>query len=294
MFVSGEFLAIDWGTTNRRIYKFDKAGDVEESFRDDKGILGLNGASFADELQSLRAQFGDLPAICAGMVGSDRGWVTVPYVSAPCDVADLASNMVWVQPGMTAILPGVRVDTPDRVDVMRGEEVQLLGAIAAGLASSDSLLCQPGTHCKWAQMSGGAISDFRTSMTGELFALLVTKSLLAPLGDGTAEPNDDFTSGVLDSSDPDLLARLFGIRADQVSGRKRISLPHSYLSGLIIGTDVRHALSGNRKPVHLLAGADLGELYLSAISTVGGSASMINSHQCFAAGIRAIVWNLER
>jgi len=292
MFETGEFLAIDWGTTNRRIYKFGKDGSVEQSIRDDKGILAMDGISFPAELQSLRMRFGDLPAICAGMVGSDRGWTTVPYVPTPCGIADLASKLAWVEPGRTAILPGVSVAGPDHVDVMRGEEVQLLGAIAGGFSQADALLCQPGTHCKWARMSSGEISDFRTSMTGELFALLVSQSLLAPLGNGSAKLNDDFRLGVRDSEDTDFLSRLFGIRADQVSGCNRIGMPHSYLSGLIIGTDARHAIKGNDKPVYVLAGADLGNLYLSAISIIGGSASLIDSHECFVAGIREVVRNI--
>lgn len=292
VFGSSEFLAIDWGTTNRRVYKLGSGGTINATYRDDRGILAMEGGSFAAELKSIRTRFGDLPAICAGMVGSNQGWVTAPYVPAPCDAKALADALIWPEEGKTAIIPGVSVVSGDRVDVMRGEEVQLLGAVAGGYAPPDALLCQPGTHCKWANMANGVIADFRTSMTGELFALLVTNSLISSLGDGSAQPNADFDAGVRASDDQDLLCHLFGIRADQVSGRAHIAAPHSYLSGLLIGSDSRNALRMSDKPAFILAGPDLGGLYLRAMETIGSGGVLLDSHACFVAGIKEIVRNL--
>lgn len=292
MFEGQEFLAIDWGTTNRRVYRLGSDGQVQDTCRDDRGVVAVQGKSFDAEMHAIRERMGDLPAVCAGMIGSDRGWVATPYVPAPCTGADIAAQVTWVEPARTAILPGVAVLTPERSDVMRGEEVQLLGAPMGGYASDDALLCQPGTHCKWAQVTDGRIVDFHTSMTGELFALLVGKSLLSDLGNGQAQANADFVAGVERSAEPDILTQIFGIRADRVSGRRTIADPHSYLSGLIIGRDVRDALKGKGSEIFVLAGPELGELYLSAISTVGSTATLLDSHACFAAGIQHIVRHL--
>jgi 2-dehydro-3-deoxygalactonokinase len=107
----------------------------------------------------------------------------------PSGAAEIAGALHEVAP-RTWIVPGL---SDPRGDVMRGEEVQLLGAVSAGLAPADALLCQPGTHCKWARMRDGAVAAFSTSMTGEMFALLKQHSLLAeflggPVADGPALP----------------------------------------------------------------------------------------------------------
>jgi len=170
---SGTFLAIDWGTTNRRVFLVE-GGQVVRTERDDRGVTSVS--DFAAEAAGIRERFGDRPMLMAGMVGSNIGWQAAPYVPAPAGIEDLAANLLRIG-DRTAIVPGVSVTGP--ADVMRGEEVQLLGAVAAGLVPGDALLAQPGTHCKWALMEGGRIAGFTTAMTGELFALLRKYGLLS-------------------------------------------------------------------------------------------------------------------
>lgn len=290
--MSGQWLAIDWGTTNRRVYRIDEDGAVGESARDDRGILAVPAGGYPAEVAEIRARFGDLPILCAGMVGSNRGWTELPYVACPAGVDAVAQAVRWVEPGRTAIVPGVTVSNGPRRDVMRGEEVQLLGAIAAGLAPGDAVLCQPGTHCKWAWMADGQIELFVTAMTGELYALLGKHSLLAAQMTGHATPGVDFLAGVADGADGDLSARLFGVRADAVTGEGAIGDAASYISGLLIGADVRQRL-GAGDHVHVLADAALGGLYVAAIEAAGGQATLIDSHAAFVAGITKI-WSLIR
>lgn len=220
-----------------------------------------------------------MPLLCAGMVGSNRGWVQTPYLPCPVGLDDLAGALTWVEPERTAILPGISSTRPD---VMRGEEVQLLGAPASG----DALLCQPGTHCKWAEMAGGRLIDFVTAMTGELFALLKAHSLIGPQLQGVAAPNASFLEGVADSGG-DLLARLFGVRAAALLGGRADGA--AYASGLLIGTDVKaRDISG--REVHLLAEAPLDALYAAAIEALGGRAVTLDSEAAFVAGMNA-VWS---
>lgn len=290
--MSDDWLAIDWGTTNRRVYAVAGDGTVTRSERDDRGILSIPAGGYQAEVADIRARFGDLHILCAGMVGSNRGWAELPYVACPAGFEALAASVRWVEPGRTAIVPGVTVADGRRRDVMRGEEVQLLGAVAAGLAPADALLCQPGTHCKWAWMMGGRIERFVTAMTGELYALLGKHSLLSAQMDGPATPGADFLAGVADSADGDLTARLFGVRADAVTGEGAISDAASYISGLLIGADVRRRL-GADEHAYVLADAGLGGLYVAAIAAVGGKATLIDSHAAFLAGITHL-WSLIR
>jgi 2-dehydro-3-deoxygalactonokinase len=279
------FLAIDWGTTNRRAYLIED-GAVLATERDDHGILSVAPGGFADELAMLRARFEGVPAVLAGMVGSNRGWVDAGYVPAPARIEALAGAVVRPQADV-AIVPGVSRIGDDRADVMRGEEVQLLGAVAAGLVPGDALLCQPGTHCKWAWTKDGALVDFVTAMTGELFALLKAHALIGEEIAGEVADDADFAAGVADATRGDLLGALFGVRPARLLGLRGVGEAASYVSGLLIGTDVRaHGRSGDT--VHVLADPVLGGLYSRAIEAVGARAVLVDSHAAFVAGITRI------
>lgn len=288
------FLAIDWGTTNRRVYRI-VGGEVRDTQRDDRGILSVAPGDFPAEVAGIRARMGDLPILCAGMVGSNRGWIDVPYVDCPADLASLSAGIVWVEAGetrakRTGIVPGVAFRGGSHADVMRGEEVQLLGAVATGLVPGDALLCQPGTHCKWATVADGAISRFATAITGELFALLQKHSLLASQMTHDVRLGAEFSRGLVDAADDAVLTRLFGVRADFVTGlRADDAGAASYVSGLLIGTDVRAQTVGNLD-VYVLADPQLGLLYTAAIDAAGGRAHPIDSHAAFVGGITSI-WN---
>ena len=174
---------------------------------------------------------------------------------------------------------------------MRGEEVQLLGAVAAGLAPADALLCQPGTHCKWAQMANGMIADFRTTLTGELFALLRQHSLLAETIGGPVSNGAAFRAGLADAASGGLLTDLFGVRASRLLGLRAAEDCASYASGLLIGSDVAEQNIPAGATVHLLASGDLASLYGAAIEAAGAQVVAVDSHVAFVAGITAI-WRL--
>lgn len=282
---AGGFVAVDWGTTNRRAYLIED-GRVVRSDSDALGIRAVPAGGFPTAVADLRARFNGRPLLLAGMVGSNRGWIDAGYVPCPADLPALAAALVPAAEGVR-IVPGVKTVEGARADVMRGEEVQLLGAVAAGLAPADALLCQPGTHCKWARMAGGAIAGFATAMTGELFALLRDHALIgaamtAPVAAGAA-----FLDGVDRAGEGDLLAALFGVRPASLLGVRDDADAASYVSGLLIGSDVRAQVSAG-ETVHVLADPALGALYAAAIGRVGAAAVPVDSQAAFIVGITRI------
>lgn len=280
---SGTFLAIDWGTTNRRVFLIE-GGQVVRTERDDRGVTSVT--DFEAEAAGIRSRFGDHPMLMAGMVGSNIGWQAAPYVPAPAGIEDLAANLLRLD-DRTAIVPGVSVTGP--ADVMRGEEVQLLGAVAAGLVPGDALLAQPGTHCKWALMEGGRIAGFTTAMTGELFALLRKYGLLSSQLTDEVTLGQAFLDGVDEGRKRDLAASLFGIRAAKLLGERSDVDAASFASGLLIGSDVAARLERvGHDEVHILADPMLGGLYSAAIEAHGRRAVLVDSHAAFVAGIIAI------
>jgi 2-dehydro-3-deoxygalactonokinase len=275
-------LAIDWGTTNRRVYRIED-GAVTATERDALGVTAVS--DFAGELAAIRARFGDLPVLMAGMVGSTIGWREARYVPAPAGLEDLDQNLLRIDE-RTAIVPGVSFSDGVRGDVMRGEEVQLLGAVAAGLTPPDALLVQPGTHCKWVEMEGARIARFTTAMTGELFALVRAHGILSAQLGADVVLVDAFRDGVREGAKRDLTGSLFGIRAAKLLGLRGDADAASFASGLIIGADVAaRVVEHPFETAYILADPVLGSLYAAAIEVNGRGATIIDSQAAFVAGI---------
>ena len=283
------FIAVDWGTTNRRAYLIDSAGKQTGEFEDGKGILTISAGEFPAAIAEIRARLGDKPLLLAGMIGSNRGWKEAPYVACPAGLDELAKGLVWAGE-REAIVPGVSYIGDDRADVMRGEEVQVLGALAAGLVGPDSLVCHPGTHNKWTVLHQGRIQSFRTVMTGELFSLLKEHSILSDLLQGPVEANDVFRSAARYAVFHEALpAELFSIRASVLLGQRKKTDAPSYASGLLIGTDVRIGLTyPTGAQVVVMGRPELTHLYAAAIEQAERQAIQLDGEQCFLAGIQEI------
>ena len=177
-------IVADWGTTNLRVWAMAADGGAIERRVSDRGLLAVERGRF---VETLEGACGDwlagrrLPVVMSGMVGSKLGWKEVAYLATPLGLDELARHLSPVEaPFAAAIVPGVRFDDPAAPDVMRGEETQILGALA--LAGRDEgLFLLPGTHSKWAEVSGGRIVSFRTFMTGEVFGALKEHTILGRL-----------------------------------------------------------------------------------------------------------------
>ncbi len=283
------FIAADWGTTNRRAYLIGGDGRCTDEFEDGKGILSVEPGGFPAAVAEIRERVGDKPLLLAGMVGSNRGWVEAPYVGCPAGIDELAGALVWPEPD-TAIVAGVSYLSGDRADVMRGEEVQLLGAIAEGSIPADCLVCHPGTHNKWVEIRGSRINAFRTVMTGELFNLLRGHSILSDLLQQPAEPGEAFRRGVRAGLQCEALqAELFSVRARVLLGAASREDAASFTSGLLIGGDVRFGLGfAPASEVIVMGRPELTSLYAQALEEAGRRPVELDGERSFLAGITHI------
>lgn len=283
------FIAVDWGTTNRRGYRIDGSGKCSGEFEDHKGVLSIEPGGFPAAVAEIRERLGDLPLLLAGMVGSNRGWKEAPYVPAPAGIDALAKGVIRVS-DREAIVPGVSYIGDGRADVMRGEEVQVLGAIASARVDPEGLICHPGTHNKWVVLRKAAIQSFRTVMTGELFSLLKDHSILADLLKGEVGVNDAFRQAASYAIYHEALpADLFAVRARVLLGQAKKEDAASYASGLLIGTDVRIGLAEPMgAEVVVIGRPDLTRLYASAVAESNRTAVEVDGEQCFLAGIQEI------
>jgi 2-dehydro-3-deoxygalactonokinase len=298
------YIAGDWGTSRLRVSLC--LGEAVLETRQGPGIGALREPA-ADALRPLiadwRETYGPLPLVLCGMVGSRNGWREAPYLPCPADVQALGAAALRfdAEGARVAISPGMsclgRLGSPD---VMRGEETQIAGAIAQcpGLRNGHHVLCLPGTHTKWACLADGKVRDFLTALTGELFALLRNGSTLArasgAAADGIHDDGDGFELG-LDAAatlgKASLVHALFAVRSRQIIDGRSHEWALSYLSGLVIGADVRGAipLFTPRGEAVLIGDPALNERYARALRREGIAASCLDGEQCALAGLRTVL-----
>ena len=287
------FIAVDWGTTNRRAYKINHAGTCVSVIEDECGVLSVAPGEFPAAVDAIRAHLGDLPLLLAGMVGSTRGWIEAPYVACPAGIDDLAAQLCWVD-DRAAIIPGLAISVDEHSDVMRGEEVQLFGALAADLIPATCFVGHPGTHNKWVSVVDGRIANFRTVMTGELFNMLRAGGVLAELLSGDVTRGDAFRDGVRRGlSGPTLTAELFSVRARVLVGDLPRESAASFTSGLLIGADLGVGLElAAGSEIFIMGTPHLTSLYAEAAAEAQHLAREIDGGAAFLAGAVAIARKL--
>lgn len=290
-------IALDWGTSSLRASLVGDDGRALQTRIEPWGIMHLPNGDFASAYQAITAQWPDhgVHAIAAGMIGSANGWLTAPYCPAPAGVDDLAAALTVVPGVPLSIVPGV-VTQGDRPDVMRGEETQLVGSLALHPhLSAHSVVVLPGSHSKWVQVIDGRIRDFTTYMTGELFAVLRDHSILGRIAvavpDDRAPSAEAFTRGVLAARDAPagLAPLLFSARALMLANRLAASTCMEYLSGLLIGDELRSGLLRDGLPDALVGDATLCARYASALQLLG-----ISHVQVIVGAADAGLWNIAR
>lgn len=288
-------IAVDWGTTSFRAYLAAADGSIVDRVATARGILSAERAEFPSLLKAAvapwTARHGRLAILMSGMIGSRQGWVEAPYVRCPAGPGDLSSRLTAIAVdglGTVHVVPGLdHRDTDGRPDVMRGEETQVFGAIAAG-GGADGLFVLPGTHSKWVTVEAGAIRAFATYMTGEVFAALKDHTILGRLMEGASRGGQGFAQGVAVGAEPglaagELLHRLFSVRTLGLMDMLGAGELADYLSGLLIGAELSAAARGQGNRFTIIASDTLAERYETAAGLLGLAAARAPA-DCVVAG----------
>lgn len=271
-------IAIDWGTTSFRAWALGPAGEILDHMSTAQGILAVPGGDFDTAFETALSPWltPGVPVIAAGMITSRNGWVETPYLPLPLDAQALAGALVRHQSRAGHVIhfvTGAATDLQGAFpDVMRGEETEVIGQIAAG--GGEGLFILPGTHSKWVAVADGRITDFRTCMTGEAFAVLSAHSILGRLMTQDAKDDAAFARGVAAAKAPGaLMARAFSARSLALFGRLGPGSIADYLSGLLIGDEIRAGLeTAGACPVTLIGRGDLADRYARAFALFGATA----------------------
>ena len=285
-------IGLDWGSTSLRAYMFASDGAVLDQRSTPLGVLNVENRDFAGArtrtIGEWLAQAPGLPLIASGMIGSTVGWRDVPYVACPAGPADIALALAAQRRSAAAdgmlIVPGLNVTRGPRPDVMRGEETQLIGALTRyPHLASGARVVMPGTHSKWVSVASDQIGGFTTYMTGELFAVLRDHSILgrpASAVGATAGARRAvgaaFERGVgvaREAEPPGVAAQLFTARTRVLAGEIGAADSLDYLSGLLIGDEIRSGLAAQPliagEPLALIGEAALVALYARALESYG-------------------------
>ncbi|MGA0569553.1 2-dehydro-3-deoxygalactonokinase [Variovorax sp. VNK109] len=293
------FIALDWGTSSLRGARLDDHARVVEERSFPRGILTVPQGGFRTAFDEC---FGDWMSaapdtlcLISGMAGSRQGWAEAPYCASPAGFAEASARMHWIEPGRIGLVPGISHMSPrdGTPDVMRGEETQIFGAIHL-LGRTGGVFVLPGTHSKWAIVEDGRILSFRTFMTGEFFALLSTHSILARTLHANA-PFDEtaFLDGVMHSQNSaGLLHNAFSARTLALFGRMESDALTSYLSGLVIGEELRSQPLLSGIPVVLIGSAQLTARYAMAMTRLGCHVVAPESNATWA-GLHALRMQVE-
>jgi 2-dehydro-3-deoxygalactonokinase len=293
-------IALDWGTSSLRAFLLGDGARVLAQRQTDCGILRLPAPggregferAFADVAGAWLAQWPRLPVVAGGMVGSAQGWREAPYVRCPADVGALASQATRVAAAPNVelwIAPGVLFDPADAPpDVMRGEEIQIAGALVERPAwNTRACFVLPGTHSKWVQVEDGRLLRFSTYMTGELYAVARGHSILGRLMP-EADPSSSFDAArdaafdaALDmaraSRPGELTHQLFAVRTLGLTDQRPREVLADYLSGLLIGHELAAGLAESADaraagaPIVLIGEAALCRRYARALQRFGAA-----------------------
>ena len=271
-------VAVDWGSSSLRAALLDESGAVVATRASDDGMLKVARSGFDAVFEAEFGDWMDVPGtrcLMAGMVGSRQGWVEADYVPCPSGRDDFVARLKPIGDASAkrrhiAIVPGASCLVDGVPDVLRGEEVKAIGVLEL-LDADSAAVVSPGTHSKWMTLERGRLVRFSTAMTGEFYALLRQHSIL---GRGMPPEGDDaldgaaFDDGVRRSlAGCGLLQTAFGVRTRSLFGELPPRSLASYLSGLVIGEELRCRPLAQVRLVAVVGAPALTERYARALAT---------------------------
>lgn len=303
------YIAGDWGFSHLRLWLVDQATGMVHDHCTGPGIsLLIDGsadiaATFFQLTESWRKQFFVQQALLCGVVGSNIGWLTTDYISCPISLLNdrLAPKKVPQSNDQTIniqLVPGLKCLRENHIpDSMRGEETQLIGALLTdpALSQGEQLVCLPGTHSKWVWLNQGSVGEFITGLSGELFAVLEQHSVLLSQSDVPDYNHcpEHFALGIeRTESGSNLIQLLFETRSRQLSGQLSASAARAFLSGLIIGSDIRGIMQRSNtqhSEIAFIGKPELCNHYQSACQQLGYNGRIIDGEKLVLAGLHFLM-----
>jgi 2-dehydro-3-deoxygalactonokinase len=295
------YIAIDWGTTSFRLWAIAADGTVLKEVLQGKGMASLKPGDYKhvlDETLQLQGLNRELPTLICGMAGARQGWQEAVYIETPASLDEVAGKCIAVAgtDDMVRIVPGLAQRDKAAPDVMRGEETQILGAVASGRTAGT--FCMPGTHSKWVQLKGSIVTGFSTWMTGEVFKLLGEQSVLSQtIQKDVGSPHEytEFEIAVRETIEApqSVLNSLFSVRSQPLlfDGVTPQAM-YQRLLGLLIGLEIAGNASGVNDKVCLVATGQLAKTYSHAFAAAEIDCDVLDANDMVRAGLHKVASQL--
>jgi len=287
-------ISCDWGTSTFRLRLVDSIrqeilgtvksnlgiSEVHALWKQQEGDEGKRISFYQsiiqDQLNRLEEKVADslqdLPIVVSGMASSNIGMVELPYKELPFAVngSDLAFKRMRPTDSLrheVIVISGTKTAN----DVMRGEETQLVGCEIH--SDEEQVYIFPGTHSKHITVKDQRAIDFKTFMTGEFFQLLAHQSILSKSVQADNQPLNmemlkRFEEGVAQSIQDQILHAAFLVRTNHLFGNLSIEENYHYLSGLLIGTELK-GIAGGSVPLTVVANDTMSTYYVAALKKLG-------------------------
>lgn len=275
-------IAVDWGTSSFRARLVSRRGEILDSISNNEGILNARPhfeTVLFKYITRLNGYTKALPVVLSGMIGSKNGWYEADYLPLPLDQSRLAEKIIKIpdqENGQILLIPGGH-KTGEFSDVMRGEETEIIGAIAL-LQLSNASIIVTGTHSKVVSIQAGKLVDFTTFLTGEMFAALCQASILGAFSGEVACESIWFRKGVDIGFNTkhagDLLNRIFLARSNVLCAELPDKYSRTFLSGILIGAEIGASAYLNDN-VFVMGNGKLPRAYMSALQHLGYLAQLV-------------------
>jgi 2-dehydro-3-deoxygalactonokinase len=249
--------------------------------------------------------------IAAGMITSNLGLQEVKHVQAPAGLLELASKIQETRfedfkELSFCFIPGIRsgpgsadLDNIDSIDIMRGEETEVIGALEVIEQiehGSSFLYIHLGSHTKMIQVDAGKISASASTLAGELTQSIVDQTILRsslPETPFAAFNPTFFSKGWEHCHGVGFTRALYEVRILQLNSAFPKQDLASFLSGVILHEEFRclMALVGNTSSHQqvLLSGLpQLQPAWTCALERQGFRVRQVNAEEterCFLTGM---------
>ncbi|QEC52851.1 2-dehydro-3-deoxygalactonokinase [Anseongella ginsenosidimutans] len=297
-------LSCDWGTTSFRLRLLNQSdGRVMTQLTAAEGVAAVYSRwkeqgsvdrleFYCEVLKTYLAilskdvsfSLNGIPMVISGMASSSIGMKELPYAALPflLDCSNTICEKLESPGGIPhdiLLVSGVKSSQ----DVMRGEETQLLGLAGsfpvgetgmireAAASREGAVFIFPGTHSKHIRVKAGAIVDFDTFITGEMFQLLTRHSILKETLEKpesekmTAGNLNAFLAGVRHPGVTNLLQSIFSARTNYLFEKLDKAGNFCFLSGLLIGAELESLRERKTGAVILCGGSNVSAFYEPAL-----------------------------
>ncbi|WP_392560602.1 2-dehydro-3-deoxygalactonokinase [Orbus mooreae] len=136
--------------------------------------------------------YDNLIIVASGMITSNLGLCDIPHLLTPVSQQKLAAGMVkkilpdiinhpiWFIPGVKNDVSNINLDNCELMDIMRGEEVEVVGVLSLLNLYGSALIILPGSHSKFVKINdNNEIIGSATTLAGEFIDIITQQTILA-------------------------------------------------------------------------------------------------------------------